>query len=85
MLICITSDVSNLSEGAPIKNSLGPRKRKLAFVACRTVLAAVTTVINRIHTCLTQSTEPVTYAENFHGGFSFRVMWWSFVFGVRRL
>jgi len=26
----------------------------------------------------------VAYAENFHGG-SFRVIWWSFVFGVRSL
>jgi len=24
----------------------------------------------------------VAYAENFHGGFWFRVIWWAFVFGV---
>ena len=28
---------------------------------------------------------PVAYAENFHGGFWFRVIRWSFVFGVRCL
>jgi len=30
-------------------------------------------------------TAAVAYAENFHGGFWFRVIWWSFVFGVRCL
>jgi len=29
--------------------------------------------------------QAAAYAENFHGGVSFRSIWWSFVCGVRSL
>ena len=35
--------------------------------------------------CQQAQTYPVAYAENFHGGVWFKVIWWLFVFGVHCL
>ena len=73
MLICMTSDVANLPEGPPIKITQGPENENSPL--CRTVLAALTTVTNRIHICLTQSTEhgSISNRPNILNGESFKL------------
>jgi len=47
--------------------------------------APVSILAGRVGLITALTVDSVAYAENLHGGDSFRVIWWSFVFGVRSL